>query len=73
VDFQVMKNGQIFINLFGNIKVLPFLSKPQFESRKKIHWFLRYCQIKLVILTQKCVFWAKNGQNHQFEAQIPQE
>jgi hypothetical protein len=68
-----MKNGQILINLFGNIKVLPFLSKMHIESWKIIHWFLRYCQMKLVILTQKCVFWAENGQNHQFEVQIPQE
>ena len=27
VDFQVVENGQILINLFGNIILLPFLSK----------------------------------------------
>ena len=54
--FQVIKNGQILINLFGNVKVLPFLSKLYFESEKMSHWFLRYCQMKLVILTQKCIF-----------------
>ena len=41
VDFQVMKNGQISINIFGNIKVLPFLSKLHFESWKAIPTFLR--------------------------------
>ena len=56
VDFQVMKNGQILIILFGNIKVLPFLSKFHPESEKMGHWFLRYCQIKLAILTQKSIF-----------------
>ena len=55
-DFQVMENGQILINLFGNVKVLPLLSKLYFESEKMSHWFLRYCQMKLVILTQKCIF-----------------
>ena len=54
-DFQVMKNGQILINLFGNVEVLHFLSKLHFESEKMSHWFLRYCQMKLVILTQKCI------------------
>ena len=55
-DFQVMKNGQILINIFSNVKALPFLSKLHFESEKMSHWFLRYCQMKLVILTQKCIF-----------------
>ena len=30
VDFQAVKNGQILLNLFGNIKVLTFLSKLHF-------------------------------------------
>jgi hypothetical protein len=63
-----MKNGQILINLFNNIKVLSFLSKLHFESEK-----MRYCQMKLVIWTQTGIFWAKNGQNHQFELHVPQE
>ena len=29
-----MNNGQILINVFGNVKVLPFLSKLYFESKK---------------------------------------
>jgi hypothetical protein len=64
---------RFLINIFGNIKVLLFLSKLHFESEKVSHWFLRYCQMKLVIFTQKCIFWAKNGQNHQFEGRISQE
>ena len=68
-----MKNAQILINIFGNFKVLPFLSKLHFESEKMSHWFLRYCQMKLVTLTQKCIFKAKNGQNGLFKVWIPQE
>ena len=34
VDFQVIKNGQILINLFSNIEVLPFLSNCTLNHRK---------------------------------------
>ena len=45
-----MKNRQISINLFGDIKSLPFLSKFHFELWKTIHTFLRNSHFKPVIL-----------------------
>ena len=73
VDFQVVENGQISINLFGNIKVLPFLSKLHFESWKVVHTFLRNSHFKQVILAIFSLKYAFLGQNDQFHVTISQK
>jgi len=48
------------------------LGKPKLESLKNMWSIARNSQMKMVILIQNDVFWAKNTQNDQFKATIPQ-